>query len=100
MLFRHRPGSDNAEDAQGSCRSAIFQEQIRVAGFAIVAFGALLAIASLFADQLALGMPGSGFGWKQVLGTLFGLLIAGGGGFILYRTNPPDEDAQGGDESA
>lgn len=68
-----------------------------MAGFAIVAFGALLTIASLFADPLALGMPGTGFGWKQMLGTVSGLLIAGLGGYILYRT-PAQDEADENDE--
>lgn len=71
---------------------AIFREQIRIAGFTIVAFGAMITLASLFADQLALGMPGSSFGWKQITGTLFGLLVAGAGGYILYRTPAGDEE--------
>ena len=59
-----------------------------------MAFGALLTIASLFADQLALGMPGSSFGWKQLTGTIFGLLIAGAGGYLLYRFPQPEEEHQ------
>lgn len=55
-----------------------------------MAFGVLLTIASLFADPLALGMPGSSFGWKQVLGTFLGLVIAGLGWLVLYRTAQAD----------
>lgn len=70
-----------------------------------MAFGVLLTIASLFADPLALGMPGSSFGWKQMLGTLLGLVISGLGGLVLYRTAQTDAadaaDAnEGGDDSA
>jgi hypothetical protein len=68
-----------------------------------VAFGVLLTIASLFADPLALGMPGNGFGWKQMLGTLLGLVIAGLGGLVLYRTaqaDAADADKEEEDESA
>lgn len=50
----------------------------------------MLTIASLFADPLALGMPGTGFGWKQMLGTVLGLLIAAAGGYVLYRTAQAD----------
>ncbi|CAN5745722.1 hypothetical protein BH20CHL1_BH20CHL1_07000 [soil metagenome] len=68
-----------------------------------MAFGVLLTIASLFADPLALGMPGTGFGWKQMLGTLLGLVIAGLGGLVLYRTaqaDAADADKEEEDESA
>jgi hypothetical protein len=86
----------------GKSRLAIFREQIRIAGFAIVAFGVLLTIASLFADPLALGMPGTGFGWKQILGTFLGLAIAGLGWLVLYRTAQADaadkKAKEGGDE--
>lgn len=58
-----------------------------------MAFGLLLTLSSLFADQLALGMPGTGFGWKQLTGTLVGLLITGGGGYLLYRFPSLDDDS-------
>ena len=57
-----------------------------------MAFGLILTFSSLFADPLALGMPGSGFGWKQITGTLIGLLITGGGGYLLYRYPAIDEE--------
>ncbi len=50
----------------------------------------MLTIASLFADPLALGMPGSGFGWKQVRGTVLGLVISAAGGYVLYWTSQAD----------
>lgn len=67
-----------------------------------MAFGVLLTIASLFADPLALGMPGTGFGWKQLLGTLIGLLISGAGGYVLYWTAQADvaDPNDGEDDSA
>jgi hypothetical protein len=52
----------------------------------------MLTLASLFADQIALGMPGSGFGWKQITGTLAGLLIGAAGGYILYRIPAEDHE--------
>jgi hypothetical protein len=51
-------------------------EPIRLLGFFVLVFGVLLLLASLFADPLALGEPGTGFGWKQVLGTIAGLGLA------------------------
>jgi hypothetical protein len=82
----------------GKCRKAIFREQIRLAGFAIVAFGVMLTLASVFADQIALGMPGSGFGWKQITGTLTGLLICAAGGYILYRVPAEDDETEDGEQ--
>ena len=60
----------------------------------------MLTIASLFADQLALGMPGTGFGWKQVLGTLLGLVITAAGGALLYRIAQAEASEKGEDDSA
>jgi hypothetical protein len=73
---------------------------LRLVGYFVVSFGAILMLASLFADQIALGMPGSGFGWKQFTGTIVGLMILGAGGYMLYRTRSDDsdvEDVEGGD---
>jgi hypothetical protein len=51
-------------------------EPIRLLGFFVLVFGVLLLLASLFADPLALGQPGTTFGWKQILGTILGLGLA------------------------
>jgi hypothetical protein len=51
----------------------------------------------LFADQLALGTPGSGFGLKQLSGTLIGLLIAAAGIAVL-KYFPPIEDEHADDD--
>lgn len=59
-------------------------EQLRIGAYAILVFGVVLLLASVFADPLALGRPGSSFGWKQITGTLVGLLIAASG-FLLIR---------------
>jgi hypothetical protein len=41
--------------------------------------GALLLVVSLFADALGLGAAGSDFGWKQLVGTMFGAGLCLGG---------------------
>ncbi len=41
--------------------------------------GALLLLASLFADVLGLGAAGSDFGWKQLIGTMLGAGLCLGG---------------------
>jgi uncharacterized membrane protein len=42
----------------------------------VLVVGALLALISIFADQIGLGaMPG--FGWKQTLGLVIGVVLVG-----------------------
>lgn len=60
-------------------------EQLRLGAYLLTAFGVVLLLASVFADPLALGMPGSSFGWKQVLGSAVGLVVATFGLVILRR---------------
>ena len=45
----------------------------------LVVIGALLLLASLFADVLGLGAAGSDFGWKQLIGTMLGAGLCLGG---------------------
>ena len=45
----------------------------------LIVIGALLLVASLFADSLGIGAAGGGFGWKQVIGTLVGAGLCFGG---------------------
>ncbi|MFW6075104.1 MAG: hypothetical protein ACOC9Y_05875 [Chloroflexota bacterium] len=61
------------------------REQLRAIAFAVLMIGIILTLTSLFADQLALGMPGSGFGWKQITGTVVGLAITALGLWMSYR---------------
>lgn len=61
------------------------REQLRAGAFAILAFGIVLTLVSVFADPLALGMPGSGFGWKQITGTIVGLSLASLGLWLTAR---------------
>lgn len=60
-------------------------EQLRVLAFAILVFGVVLTLVSIFADPLALGMPHSGFGWKQILGTVVGIAISALGYWLVNR---------------
>ena len=63
-------------------------EQLRLGAYMLTAFGVILFLASVFADPLALGMPGSSFGWKQMLGSAIGLILATLGLVVLRR---PDD---------
>lgn len=60
-------------------------EQLRLGAYLLTAFGIILLLVSLFADPLALGQPGTTFGWKQMLGSALGLVIATFGFVILRR---------------
>lgn len=68
------------------------REQLRAGAFAILAFGIFLTLISVFADPLALGMPGSGFGWKQITGALIGLGLASLGFWLTARLSDKDSD--------
>ena len=58
----------------------------------ILAFGVILTLVSVFADPLALGLPGSGFGWKQITGTIIGLSLAALGLWLTMRFAGAEED--------
>jgi hypothetical protein len=61
------------------------REHLRVIAFTIAVLGGLLALMSMFADPLALGVPGSGFGAKQLAGVLLGVGLIGIAGLIWRR---------------
>ena len=48
---------------------------IRVMAIALVVVGAVLVVGSVFADPLGLTWGGEGFGWKQLLATIAGLIL-------------------------
>ncbi len=45
----------------------------------LMVIGALLLLVSFFADTLGIGAVGSGFGWKQLIGTTLGAGLCLGG---------------------
>lgn len=59
---------------------------MRIVAGVLLALGALLIVASIFADPLNLG-GGLGFGWKQLIGVVIGLVLALLGGSWLIQ--PP-----------
>ena len=69
---------------------ASVNEQLRLGAYLLTAFGIILLLASLFADPLALGQPGTSFGWKQILGSALGLILATLGMVILRRPDGGD----------
>ena len=66
-------------------------EQLRLGAYMLTAFGIILLLASVFADPLALGQPGTTFGWKQMLGSAFGLILATLGLIILRRSDEHEQ---------
>lgn len=48
---------------------------VRVAAVALLLLGAVLMVGSVFADQLNLIGGGVGFGWKQLIGAIVGLVL-------------------------
>jgi predicted phage tail protein len=64
------------------------QNGYRWAPIALIVIGALLVVGSVFADSLGFTWGGEGYGWKQMLATITGLVIALGGVGLLTRPQP------------
>ena len=54
----------------------------------LIVIGALLVVGSVFADSLGFTWGGEGYGWKQLLATITGLVIALAGVGLLTRPQP------------
>ena len=52
-------------------------------GIALLAVGVVLLIVSLAADMIGIGSSVAGFGYKQIAGTIAGVIVAVVG-FVLY----------------
>ena len=72
--------------------------QARILAIAFIVVGALLALVSVFADAVGLGAPGSTFGWKQLLGTVLGVIILVAGVILLRQPDQPYDDEEYEDE--
>jgi hypothetical protein len=48
---------------------------IRASALTLVVVGAVLVVGGVFADPLGLTWGGEGFGWKQLLATIAGLIL-------------------------
>jgi hypothetical protein len=60
---------------------------LRIIALLVLVAGALLMLASVFADQLHLIGGGIGFGWKQLLGAIVGLVMVLLG--LAWLVQPP-----------
>jgi len=63
----------------------------RLAAIGLLLLGAGVTLASIFADQLNVIGLGAGFGWKQLLGAIAGLVILLLGVAWLLPTAPTTE---------
>ena len=52
----------------------------------LIVIGAILVIGSIFADALGASWGGEGYGWKQLLATISGLMIGLAGVAIWLRS--------------
>jgi hypothetical protein len=65
----------------------------RFAALALVILGIALVIVSLFADSLGVSGGGQGFGFKQLIAVIVGLvLLCGGIGWLLRPMMNIDQD--------
>jgi hypothetical protein len=55
----------------------------------LVIVGLALVLGSIFADSLGATWGGDGYGWKQLLATIAGLMVGLGGVAILMRSLAP-----------
>lgn len=70
---------------------------VRGLALGLVAAGAVLMVGAVFADQLGLTAGGEGFGWKQLIGAIAGLvLLIGGLAWLLQPLagSAPEPDAR------
>jgi hypothetical protein len=56
-----------------------------VLSFVVIAVGALLMVGAVFADPLGLSGGGDGFGWKQLIAAIVGLVVLLSGVAWLLR---------------
>jgi hypothetical protein len=47
----------------------------RYGSLIVIAVGAILMVAAVFADSLGLSGGGTGFGWKQLIAAIVGLVV-------------------------
>jgi hypothetical protein len=51
------------------------QPAIRIAALVLIACGAVVMVGAVFADPLGISGGGKGFGWKQLIAAIVGLVI-------------------------
>ena len=72
--------------------------QGRILAIAFIAIGVILAAVSALADTIGVGAPTSTFGWKQLLGLVFGIILVVAGIILLRQGDAEYEDDEEGEE--
>ena len=71
---------------------------IRVTALVFMGIGVIVMIAAVFADPLGLGGAGEGFGWKQLILAIFGLVLLLIG--LAWLLRPPSSSSYRGPETS
>jgi hypothetical protein len=59
---------------------------------ALIVLGALLTIGAIFADEIGFSGGGDGFGWKQLIAVIVGIIIALFGVSLWFRPTSQTAD--------
>ena len=74
----------NPRPSSGGSDAASALASPRLVAMALIAAGTLLVLGAIFADPLGISGGGEGFGWKQLIATIVGLVLASlGAGLLL-----------------
>ncbi len=57
---------------------------MKTLGYILIVVGVILLVVSIFADSLGLGTSAV-FGWKQIVGSIAGVVLALVGGWLAMR---------------
>lgn len=61
-------------------------------GVVLVVIGIIILLVAVLADTIGIGQTEGKFGWRQILGTVVGIVVAVvGGGLIWMERRPPPE---------
>ena len=73
----------NPRPSSGGSDTASTFASPRLVAMALIGVGRLLVLGAVFADPLGISGGGEGYGWKQLLATIVGLVLAVLGAGIL-----------------
>lgn len=66
----------------------------RIVALALLGGGALIMVGAVFADQLGISGGGEGFGWKQLIAAIVGLVVLLIGLAWLLRPSTSDDHSE------
>ena len=70
------PRNPRPSPGSGPGAAASLLASPRLVALALIAAGAVLVVGAIFADPLGISGGGEGFGWKQLIATIVGLVLA------------------------